>query len=96
MPAAARIGDPVSCGDTVAQGSPDVFVNGVPWTRADLDLTAGHCWSATKLISGASTVFVNDKNAGFVGSPIFHGGCPDTSSHGGSVAVGSPDVFAES
>ena len=94
MPAACRIGDPVSCGDTVAQGSPNVFVNGIPWTRVGIDLTAGHCWSATTLISGASTVKVNGSNAGFVGSPIFHGGCPNTPSHGGNVSVGSPDVFA--
>ena len=94
MPAAARIGDSVSCGDTVAQGSPNVFVNGIPWTRVGVDLTAGHCWSPTTLISGASNVFVNGSNAGFAGSPIFHGGCPDTPPHGGSVTVGSPDVFA--
>ena len=24
--AAARVGDPISCGDTIAEGSPDVFV----------------------------------------------------------------------
>jgi uncharacterized Zn-binding protein involved in type VI secretion len=95
MPAAAcRIGDPVSCGDVVAQGSPDVFVNGIPWTRVDLDKTAGHCWRATTLISGESTVKINNKDAGVAGSPIFHGGCPDTSSHGGTVGPGSPDVFA--
>ena len=94
MPAACRIGDTVSCGDTVAQGSPNVFVNGIPWTRVGPDLTAGHCWRATKLLNGASTVKINGSNAGFVGSTIFHGGCPNTSSHGGSVTVGSPDVFA--
>ncbi len=96
MPAACRIGDPVSCGDTVAQGSPDVFANGIPWTRVDLDLTAGHCWSATTLISGESTVKINGSDAGVAGSPIFHGGCPDTSPHPGTVGPGSPDVFAGS
>ena len=79
----------------MAQGSQDVFVNGLPWTRVGLDLTAGHCWSPTPLLAGAPTVFINGLNAGFVGSPIFHGGCPHHSSHGGVVAVGSPDVFAD-
>lgn len=94
MPAACRIGDPISCGDTMAQGSPDVFCNGIPWTRVGPDNTAGHCWSPTSLISGSSNVFINGSPAGFAGSPIFHGGCPDTSPHGGTVSVGSPDVFA--
>ena len=94
MAAAARIGDPISCGDIMAQGSPDVFCNGIPWARVGPDSTAGHCWSSTTLISGAGSVFINGSPAGFVGSPIFHGGCPDNPSHGGSVAVGSPDVFA--
>jgi len=90
----ARLGDPISCGDTMAQGSPDVFVNGLPWARVGIDRTAGHCWSSTTLLGGSSTVFINGFPAGLAGSAIFHGGCPDHSPHGGSIAVGSPDVIS--
>lgn len=89
---ACRIGDPVSCGDTVAEGSPNVFVNGIPFTRVGPDKTAGHCWSATVLLVGSPTVNVNGDPAGAVGSTIFHGGCPNTDPHGGTVDIGSPDV----
>lgn len=92
MPAAGRIGDPISCGDTMAQGSPTVFVNGIPFSRAT-DKTAGHCYGSTPLVGGSPDVFVNGLAAGNVGTPIAPHTCvpiPDT--HGGSLAVGSPDV----
>ena len=95
MPAACRIGDPISCGDTMAQGSPDVFCNGLPWTRVGLAKTAGHCYSATPIASGSSNVFINGIAAARQGDPIVALTCsPIPSTHGGSVAVGSPDVFA--
>jgi len=95
MPAAARIGDPISCGDTMAQGSPDVFCNGLPWSRVGPDKTAGHCYNSTPLASGSPNVFINGIAAGRQGDPIVAHTCsPIPSTHGGSVAVGSPDVFA--
>ena len=95
MPTACRIGDPISCGDTMAQGSPDVFCNGLPWTRVGPDRTAGHCYGSTPLASGSPNVFINGLPAGRQGDPIVEHTCsPIPSTHGGSVAVGSPDVFA--
>lgn len=93
MPAVTRIGDAdVShCSGMVrAVGSPNVFVNGIPWSRQG-DINTSHlmpcpscCTPHTAPIAaGSSTVFVNGKPAGRVGDPT----CT-------SVAQGSPNVFA--
>ena len=94
MPAATRIGDAdvAHCsGMTRAQGSPDVFVNGIAWSRQG-DVNTTHllppnippCPShAAGIASGSSTVKVNTKGAGRVGDPT----CT-------SVAAGSSNVFA--
>ena len=96
MPAATRIGDAdVShcSGMTRAQGSSDVFVNGIAWSRQG-DVNTTHllppnippCPShAAGIASGSSTVKVNTKGAGRVGDGI--SGCT-------SVAAGSSNVFA--
>jgi uncharacterized Zn-binding protein involved in type VI secretion len=92
MPAAVRIGDPFSCGDTMAQGSGNVFVNGLAWARRGVDLTAGHgCFPAVPVYSASKNVFVNGIPADRVGDPILHccNGC-----HAGVAIAGSPDVFA--
>lgn len=94
MPAATRVGDadiPHCSGMNRAQGSPDVFVNGIPWSRQGDNNTPhllpgspcpGH---AAPITSGSGTVFVNGKGAGRVGDAVT--GCT-------SVAAGSGDVFA--
>ena len=89
-----RIGDsdvPHCSGMTRAQGSPDVFVNGIPVSRQG-DNNTGHllpgapCPSHSAPIAiGSTTVFVNGRGIGRVGDAI--SGCT-------SVASGSPDVFA--
>ena len=94
MPAATRIGDAdvAHCsGMTRAEGSPNVFVNGIPWSRQG-DVNTSHllpgaiCPSHTAPItSGSSTVKVNGRGAGRVGDAI--SGCT-------SVAAGSTNVFA--
>ena len=96
MPAATRIGDAdVShcSGMTRAAGSPDVFVNGIAWSRQG-DVNTTHllppnippCPShAAGIASGSSTVKVNTKGAGRIGDGI--SGCT-------SVAAGSSNVFA--
>ena len=96
MPAATRIGDAdVShcSGMTRAQGSSDVFVNGIAWSRQG-DVNTTHllppnippCPShAAGIASGSSTVKVNTKGAGRIGDGI--SGCT-------SVAAGSSNVFA--
>ena len=94
MPAATRIGDadiPHCSGMTRAKGSPNVFVNGIAWSRQG-DVNTVHkkpgvpCPPHTAPIStGSTTVFVNTKGAGRVG---------DSLSSCTSVAAGSPNVFA--
>jgi uncharacterized Zn-binding protein involved in type VI secretion len=97
MPAACRLGDTIGapCGDVLATGSPNVFVNGLPFVRVGPDITAGHCYAPTPLASGSLTVNVNGSPAGRSGDPIVPHTCtpiPDT--HGGNVAAGSPNVNA--
>lgn len=94
MPAATRIGDAdvTHCsGMTRAAGSPNVFVNGIAWSRQG-DVNTVHLLPgvpcpphAAPIASGSSTVKVNGKGAGRVGDGI--SGCT-------SVAAGSPNVFA--
>ena len=92
MPAATRIGDAdvAHCsGMTRAEGSANVFVNGIAWSRQG-DNNTGHllpgtpCPShAAPISSGSSTVYVNGVQAGRIGDPT----CT-------SVAAGSSNVFA--
>ena len=94
MPAATRIGDadvPHCSGMTRAEGSPNVYVNNIPWSRQGDNntphlLPPAPCLSHTAPIAtGSTTVFVNGLGAGRVGDAV--AGCT-------SVAAGSPNVFA--
>lgn len=94
MPAATRVGDAdvAHCsGMTRAVGSPNVFVNGIAWSRQG-DVNTVHLLPgdpcpphSAPIASGSSTVFVNGKGAGRVGDGL--SGCT-------SVAAGSSNVFA--
>lgn len=94
MPAITRIGDSdiAHCSGMVrAEGSGDVFVNGIPLSRQG-DHNTPHkrpgvpCPShSAPIATGSSSVFCNGRGAGRVGDSI--SGCT-------SVAAGSPDVFA--
>ena len=94
MPAVTRIGDAdvAHCsGMTRAQGSGNVFANGIAVSRQG-DNNTGHllpgvpCPShSAPIASGSSTVKVNGKGCGRVGDGIT--GCT-------SVAAGSTNVFA--
>lgn len=93
MPAAARVGDAdfPHCSPMVrAEGSPDVFVNGIAWSRQGdnntTHLVPGNpCTPHSASITiGSTTVFINKKGAGRVGDAV--SGCT-------AVAAGSPDVF---
>lgn len=99
MPSAVRIGDPVSCGDTMAQGSGNVFANGIPFTRKSVDNTASHCFNPTPISSASPDVWINVGSGGEaavrVGDPIVPHSCPPAS-HGGNMADGSPNVFVNS
>ena len=99
MPAVCRIGDAdiPHCTPMVrAQGSPDVFANGIPISRQG-DLNTVHfapphqqthpvCTPhAAAIAKGSSTVKINGKGCGRIGDAI--AGCT-------AVAQGSPNVFA--
>lgn len=94
MPAATRIGDAdiPHCSSMVrAQGSPNVFVNSIPWSRQG-DHNVPHllpgspCPAHTAPITiGSRSVFVNSRGAGRVGDAITS--CT-------RVAQGSSNVFA--
>ena len=93
MPPATRIGDddvPHCSGMVRAEGSPDVFVNYIPWSRQG-DVNTPHLLPgdpcpihAAPIALGSLTVFVNYVGAGRVGDAI--AGCTQ-------VAEGSPNVF---
>ncbi len=94
MPAVTRIGDAdvAHCsGMTRAEGSGDVFANGISVSRQG-DNNTSHllppvpCPShAAPIAVGSTTVFTNGKGTGRIGDAI--SGCT-------SVAAGSPNVFA--
>ena len=91
---ACRIGDadvPHCSGMVRAQGSPNVLVNGIPWSRQG-DKNTPHLLPgnpcpihAAPIASGSPTVRVNGKGGGRIGDSI--AGCT-------AVAAGSPNVFA--
>ena len=90
---ATRIGDadvPHCSGMVRAVGSPNVFVNYIPWSRQG-DINTPHLLTAlfcpihvAPIAVGSPTVFVNMRGAGRVGDAI--AGCT-------FVAAGSPNVF---
>ena len=94
MPAATRIGDadiPHCSPMERNEGSPNVFVNSIKWSRQG-DVNTSHlvppapCILHVKPIAiGSTTVFVNNKGAGRIGDAIT--ACT-------YVAAGSPNVFA--
>ena len=94
MPAATRIGDsdvPHCSGMVRAEGSPNVFVNGIPWSlQGSVNtphlLPGDPCPTHSAPIAvGSTTVIINGRGAGRVGDAI--SGCT-------SVAQGSENVFA--
>lgn len=94
MPAATRIGDAdiVHCSvPNRAEGSLNVFVNNIPWSRQGDNntvhlLPGAPCPAhAAPIALGSTTVFVNTRGAGRIGDAI--SGCT-------SVAEGSSNVFA--
>ena len=94
MPAATRIGDadiPHCSGMVRAEGSDNVFVNGIPWSRFG-DVNTPHLLPgdpcpihSAPIAVGSRTVFINGRGAGRIGDKI--AGCT-------AVAQGSENVFA--
>lgn len=94
MPAVTRVGDNDTGHDAcpprpLATGSPNVFTNSIPTGRvSDSYVPHGcvvHAPHSGVIASGSSTVYVNSLQIGRIGDPV---------SCGGSVAVGSGNVFA--
>ena len=93
MPPATRVGDadiPHCSGMVRAEGSPNVFVNSIPWSRMG-DVNTPHLLPgdpcpihSAPIAQGSPTVWVNRVGAGRVGDSI--AGCT-------AVAQGSPNVF---
>lgn len=93
MPAQTRVGDANTGHDacpptTLTSGSPNVFINGIPAGRVGDPYAPHGCIvhpsHVGTISSGSGTVFINGIPAGRIG---------DSVSCGGSVAVGSPNVF---
>ena len=94
MPAVTRIGDAdvAHCSAmTRAEGSSNVFVNGIAVSRQG-DVNTPHLLPppvcpthAAPIATGSTTVFINSKGCGRIGDAI--SGCT-------SVATGSSNVFA--
>lgn len=95
MAGIGRVGDSVSCGDVCAQGSPNVFVNGMPAVRQGEDYTAGHCYNPTifpTVQSAGSNVYCNNVPLVTGGDTIQQHCCGD-SCHTGTLSDHSPDVM---
>lgn len=93
MAAGARIGDPLTCGDTIVQGSGNVFFNGIPVARIG-DATSGHgCHPPSTMATGnGANVYANNILICVVGSSNVPHTCK-SNTHSGTVSAGSPDVF---
>lgn len=99
MPAVFRIGDPFDCGDTQAQGSGNVFVNGMP-VASLTHLTAGHCFGPVPIDTASATVFVNNLGIARAAGGNFPGDHHPVhfcgpAAHDGRALTGSPNVFSD-
>lgn len=93
MPAQTRIGDNDTGHDAcparaLTEGSANVYINDISAGRVGDNYSSHGCPAHTPhtgaIASGSSSVFINGRAAGRIG---------DSVSCGGSVAVGSPNVF---
>jgi uncharacterized Zn-binding protein involved in type VI secretion len=68
MTAPGRIGDPISCGDFIAEGSSDVFIEDLP-VALQGHATTGHSGFPPTILNGpcTTTIFINDRPVSLVG-----------------------------
>ena len=92
-----RIGDSVSCGDHAAEGSGNVFANGLPITHAGKKTTTGHgCFPATVFAGPwSTTVYVNNQLVALKGKTAITPHRCGTTSHNGIASSASPNVHIE-
>jgi len=90
----ARLSDTFQCGDIIANGSGDVFVNNLPVARLT-DMSIGHSGFPPMPISiGSGTVFVNSLPVARLSDQHLPHCAPDKGCHPAIIAVGSGNVFA--
>lgn len=94
---AVRIGDKVSCGDTVAEGSSNVHADGMPVSHQGKKKTTGHgCFPSTILIGPwSSTVFINNQPVSLKDETKIQAHRCGRSAHDGTVTTASSTVFIE-
>lgn len=81
-PRTARIGDTISHGGAIIEGSPDVTANGIPVAReGDAVMCAIH--GLQRIAAGSPTVSTNGRQRARVGDPT---------TCGAVITSGSPDV----
>lgn len=92
-----RIADSVSCGDHSAQGSSNVFANGMPITTDGRKSTTGHgCFPPTVFVGPwSSTVFVNNQAVALKGVTKIKPHKCGKKSHDGVVTTGAATVSFE-
>lgn len=92
-----RIGDRVSCGDNSAQGSGNVYANGMPITHEGRKTTTGHgCFQPTVFLGPwTKTVFVNSKPVALKGKTKIQPHRCGRSVHDGVATTGADTVYFE-
>lgn len=90
---AARLGDAFTDGDIIAQGSGNVFVNGMPLARIGDATTGEKCFPPVVLIQGSGRVFANNIPVSRLGDKKAYHKCKKKKKHDGVVATGSGNVF---
>ncbi len=92
-----RIGDKVSCGDNSAQGSSNVYANGMPITHQGRRRTTGHgCFPPTVFVGPwTNTVFVNGQPVALKGKTKIQPHRCGRSVHDGVAVTGASTVYFE-
>lgn len=92
-----RLGDSVSCGDHAAQGSSNVFANGMPITNEGKKKTTGHNGFPPTVFIGpwTSTVFVNNNKVALKGITKIQKHTKKRSTHDGVASSGAATVSFE-
>lgn len=94
MPQTVRLTDITACTDIAIQGSPDIFVNGLP-THRRTDDTGGHgCWPGNFALTGSGDVIDN----GLPDVRVFldvHFGHACIGFHQTRYITGSPDTIVD-
>lgn len=60
---AARLGDSFTDGDTIGEGSGNVFTNGIPSTYLTQKTLSHSCFPAVPIITGSGSTFINGNAA---------------------------------